>query len=250
MLNDILKDKNVFIFDLDGTLIDSVGIWNKVDQKLLRDLGGVEVLEDVINVNRDHILGSSTSGTPYEDYVQYLKEKYKLDKPIEELYSYRRAIANTFLETEVRVQPYAKELIEVLKELGMTLILATTTTKRNINTYINDNEDTKSLDIANSFSLILSVEDVTHSKPNPEIFNKVIEMSSIDKNKAVVIEDSLVGVKAAKAAGLDAIAVREKHSNETTEELKDLADAYVDSLKEIYNIYMKNVVKKAKNPQI
>ena len=62
----------MFIFDLDGTLIDSVGIWNKIDQKLISDLGHIDVPLGIINLRRDFIIGFSTSGTPYEDYVFYL----------------------------------------------------------------------------------------------------------------------------------------------------------------------------------
>lgn len=249
MLENILKDKNVFIFDLDGTLIDSVGIWNKIDQKVIKDLGHTMVPEDVINLNRDHIIGSSTSGKPYEDYALYLNNKYNMGKTMDELVQYRRLIMNKFLETEVKRTPYSKELIELLKELGMTLILATTTTRRNLATYCNDNPDTMELDLKSNFSLILSMEDVNFFKPNPEIFNKVVELAGIDRDKAIVIEDSIVGVKAAIAAGIDSIAVREEHSKESTEELKKSANYYVDSLKEIYDVMAKNIVKKAKNPQ-
>ena len=249
MLDNVLNGKKVFIFDLDGTLIDSVGIWNKVDQKLLSDLGNIEVPENVINLNRDRVVGSSKSGTPYEDYVLYLKEKYHLDKTKEELHDYRCTIMMELLINGVTRTPYAKEVIELLKELGMTLVLATTTTRHNLETYCEENEDTKELDIMNKFDLILTMEDVTYFKPNPEIFNKAIEQLSLKRDNVVIIEDSIVGIKAAVEAGIDCIAVKEEHSNESTEELKKSASCYIESLKEIYDMINKKVVKKVKNSQ-
>lgn len=246
MLDNILNNKDVFIFDLDGTLIDSVGIWNKVDQKLISDLGNIFVDEDTININRDKVLGSSTSGAPYEDYMLYLQEKYRLNKSLEEIYSYRRSIMNEFLINDVKKKPYAQELIELLKELGMTLVLATTTTRRNLNTYTFDNEDTKSLNFMDNFSLILTMEDVVLFKPNPEIFNKVLETLHLDKERCVIIEDSIVGIKAANEIGIDSIAVKEEHSNTTTDELHKCANLYIDSLEEIYEFYREKLVKKAK----
>ncbi len=246
-LENVLKNKDVFIFDLDGTLIDSVGIWNKVDQKLINDLGHVLVPENVININRDQVLGASTSGFPYEDYARYLNEKYQLHKTYEEIYKYRRKIMQKFLEHDVKKQPYAKEVVEILKKWDMTLVLATTTTRNNLNTYMVDNEDTKSLNVASNFSLILTMEDVSNFKPNPEIFNKVLELLGVDKERCIVIEDSIVGIKAAKEAGIDSIAVKEKHSNETTDELKKCANVYIDSLEEIYDIYRKKLEKEEKS---
>lgn len=250
MLDSILNNKDVFIFDLDGTLIDSVGIWNKVDQKLISDLGNVFVDECLININRDKVLGESTSGVPYEDYVFYLKEKYGINKSIEDIYSYRRSIMNEFLIKDVKKKPFALELIELLKELGMTLVLATTTTRSNLNTYTYDNEDTKGLNFSDNFSLILTMEDVSAFKPNPEIFNKVLMSLHLDKERCVIIEDSIVGIKAANEAGIHSIAVKEDHSLEMTDELRKCANIYIDSLEEIYEFYRKKVVKKAKIDEI
>lgn len=249
MLDNLLKDKNVFIFDLDGTLIDSVGIWNTVDQRLLSDLGQIMVPKSVINLNRDRIIGSSQSENPYIDYAQYLKEEYHLNCSVEQLHRYRSIIMIELLEKEVKRKPYASELISLLKERGMSLVLATTTTRANICTYSHTNEDTKILDIPNNFDLILTMEDVKSFKPNPEIFTKVLNTLEVEPKNVIVIEDSIVGIKGAINAGLDTIAVREEHSNESTDEIKKCANVYIDSLQVLYNFYLKNTVKLAKKAE-
>lgn len=246
MLENLLNNKKVFIFDLDGTLIDSVGIWNKVDQKLISDLANILVDEFEININRDHILGASRSSNPYLDYIIYLKNTYKIEKSVDEIYAYRRSIMNEFLINDVKKMPFAKELIAILKENNFTLALATTTTRKNLETYAYQNEDTKDLDLLNNFTVILTMEDVDFFKPNPEIFLKVMAQLKAKKEEIIVIEDSIVGIRGAKNAGLDAIAVKEVHSHETTEELKNTADIYIDSLEEIYEYYRKKVPKMAK----
>ena len=65
----MLEGKKVILFDFDGTLVDSVGVWNEVDRKLIEELGGKEIQEARIQEQRDSALRAfSTAKNPYEEY--------------------------------------------------------------------------------------------------------------------------------------------------------------------------------------
>ena len=73
-----LKDKKVIIFDLDGTLIDSIGIWNLTDQKLIYNYSGKTIDLDFIQSDRNNFMHNNSSSDIYVAYSEYLINKYDL----------------------------------------------------------------------------------------------------------------------------------------------------------------------------
>ncbi len=71
-----LKDKKYIIFDMDGTLIDSIGIWNVIDQKLIEEYGGMNINLDDIQLERDAFLHNNQDSDIYLAYCEYLIKKY------------------------------------------------------------------------------------------------------------------------------------------------------------------------------
>ncbi len=67
-----LKDKKYIIFDMDGTLIDSIGVWNMTDQKLIEEYGGMNINIDDIQLERDAFLHSNQDSDIYLAYCEYL----------------------------------------------------------------------------------------------------------------------------------------------------------------------------------
>lgn len=67
-----LKDKKYIIFDMDGTLIDSIGVWNITDQKLIEEYGGMNINLDDIQLERDAFLHSNQDSDIYLSYCEYL----------------------------------------------------------------------------------------------------------------------------------------------------------------------------------
>ena len=121
-----LTNKKYIIFDLDGTLIDSVGIWNLSDYKIISELGNKNVDLKIIQKEREKFLEKNTNTDIYIEYCDYLIKKYNLKISKEEVLKLRRKISNEFL-SKVDFKPNAVKVIKKLKERGFVLILATVT---------------------------------------------------------------------------------------------------------------------------
>ena len=238
----MFKDKKVIIFDMDGTLIDSVGMWNKTDETLIKKFTNKSIDEffsenDIqakdIGQMRDSILAKCKSGDIYLEYCNWLKEKFKTDVSAEEILKLRWNIANEYIINEVDYKENAEILLERLKEKRYILALATTTTKDRIDIY---RKKLKKADIDKIFTVILSKEDVEHKKPSPEIHNKIMKKLNVTPEECLVIEDALIGVQAAKNAGIEVVNMYDKYSDSDREEINKLSDYKVKNFKELMHI--------------
>lgn len=231
------KDLDLVIFDFDGTLVDSNGVNNEIDIELVRFFKEGKNADEIIK-ERDYVLKTKTNGDIYVNYCQYLKEKYNLDLLAEEILEIRRKISRRFLKN-VKYKPGADIIIKLIKEQKIKLALATVSSLQSLNIYFNENENiTKKCDLQKYFDLIITKDDVIQKKPNPEVYNKIINKFNItDLSKCIVIEDSLNGVIAAKRANLNVIAIYDKYSDNDREKINEIADYNVKDFEELIALF-------------
>ena len=237
----ILNNKEVIIFDLDGTLLDSVNMFNEIYALVIKNISGIIVSADQIQEDWDEFTHQKTEGDLYDDFLLYLSNKYTSKKHdinvIKEIYN---KLEYKYISEEVKYKKYAKEIVIELKERGYKLVLATLTPKYAIDIYndINKNliTDFKIYDI---FDLVLTYEDVKEKKPNPEVYLKAMEKMNIPKEKCLIIEDSLEGVKAANSAGIEVVNVVDENMYQAQETIDALSNYKMNNLEEFYKLIIK-----------
>lgn len=252
-LNDLkLKGKKYIIFDMDGTLIDSVGVWNRTDQILIERYGGKTIDLDFIQNDREEFLRDHQSSNIYLEYCRYLIKKYSLNiTDSQGLLDIRNTVSKETLKNEIDFKPDVVELIRILRENGFILVLATMTTQVQLDIYSKENSKMlNQMNIYDAFDYVTSSDDVKKKKPDPEIYLAIMKKYGADVSECLVFEDSYTGVLASRKAGIEVVNVYDEYADGERDEIDKITDYRISNYREfidfIENLYGLHLLKKGK----
>lgn len=216
-LKDVWTEYEALIFDLDGTLVDSMWMWKEIDREYLGRFG-IGLPDDL----QKNIEGMSLSET-----AVYFKEHFSIPDDLETMKKDWILMAGHKYRYEVPMKPGAVKLLSVCKEKGIKLGIATSNSIELVDC-IN-----KAHHIEDYFSCIVTGCQIIKSKPAPDIYLTAASRLSVNPLKCLVFEDIIPGIMAGKNAGMQVCAVADRYSERDWEEKKKLADFYLTSYEEI-----------------
>ena len=198
------------IFDFDGTLVDSMFIWDTIGEDYLRSLGK-EPHED---------LKETFMTLTLEQAAEYYRTHYGVTLSVKEIVDGVNTMVEGIYRTRVALKQGVADFLAQLKENGTRMCIATVTDR-----YLVE-ETLDRLGILQYFSEIFTCAEVGYGKDKPIIYRKAHEHLDTVKNETYVFEDSLFALKTAKADGFTTIGVYDRHET-SQDKLKNLADYYI-----------------------
>ena len=201
------------IFDMDGVIINSEPLHVKIERELLEELGGT-----ITDKEHSNFIGT----TDYHMWSTF-KEQFNIELSVDEIIKIKRDRFNENIH-KIELVPGFWDFFIKVYEAGHPLALASSNNKESVNLIVEKFELNKYLKV------IMTGEDVSEGKPNPEIFLKTAEKLGVSPSNCIVIEDAKNGVLAAKAAGMKCIGF-----NNPVFGKQDLsgADLIIDSFSEL-----------------
>ena len=213
----LLKNIEGAVFDLDGTLLDSSWVWEKVDEKFLGDRG--------FQVPDDYVDEISPLGA--ERAAVYTIERFGLNEDKDDIVREWIEMAKKEYATEVVCKPYAKEFLEELHKLNIKMAVATSSDRELF---------MKTLEregILKYFQKIVTVDEVERGKGYPDIYEEAARRIKVNPHKCLVFEDILAGVTGASLGEFNVVAVFDEKSKHNWEKIKSISKYSINDYKEL-----------------
>ena len=183
------------IFDLDGTIIDSMFIWDTIGEDYLRSLGR-EPKENLAEVFKTFTLTQA---------AEYYRSQYDIKLSIEEIVDGINNMVAEIYRTKVALKPGVSDFLKRLQSLGVKMCVATVTDRPIVEDVL------KRLKVYEYFSEIFTCSEVGCNKETPEIYRQALNHLGTPKTETVVFEDVLHALKTAKGDGFKVAAVYDSH---------------------------------------
>lgn len=216
-LQNILRSGKAVIFDLDGTLADSMWVWSEIDREFFRrhDL----VFPDSLN--------AQIEGMGFTETAQFFVDHFSLKESVEEIKHLWNEMAVEKYRSKVPLKPGAREFIKILKQNGIKTGIATSNSLLLVETFL------ETSGISSGIDAVTTVCEVDRGKPAPDVYLITAEKLCTDPADCFVFEDVPMGIRAGKNAGMSVCAVEDAYSAAQREEKRRLADDYITDFTEL-----------------
>lgn len=206
-----LQERTCLIFDFDGTLVDSMWIWEELDLELLHSFGK----------EPDDYARKMIPTMNIKEASRFFAEYFQIPKTPEEICLMIEEKAEDFYQNRVQLKPHAREFLEMLKKQGKHMCIATSSARSYVESFVNANG------LGGYFDFLIAAGDVTKGKTEPEIYDKCLAQFGCEKGDAIVFEDALYAIETAKKAGYFVCAVEDDLETDKMEQIEKIADAKI-----------------------
>lgn len=219
MAHEMLNDIKAVIFDLDGSLVDSMWMWRDIDIEYLGKFG-IPLPE---NLQRE------IEGMSFSETAVYFKEHFNIPDSIEQMKEdWNRMAWDKYLH-EVPLKEGVADFLSGCRDRGILLGIATSNSRELVENIADVHG------FHNTFQCIMTGCDVAHGKPFPDIYLAVAEQLSVKPENCLVFEDIIPGIQAGKSAGMRVCAVDDDYSIADKAEKEALADYYIMNFRGLWN---------------
>lgn len=217
MEKNILGDIQAVLFDLDGTLVDSMWVWKEIDIEYLGRFG-LELPEG---------LQEDIGGMSFTETAAYIKERFQIPDSVEQMKRDWNRMAWDKYTHEVPLKKGVSEFIALCSERGIRLGIATSNSRELVENILKVHE------LEGYFECIVTGCEVNKGKPAPDVYLEAAKRCGAAPENCLVFEDIVPGILAGKAAGMRVCAVEDLCSKGQREEKQRLSDYFIRDYTEL-----------------
>ena len=212
---EFFEQKNIkgAIFDLDGTLVDSMGVWHRIDDEFLGRRG----------FPADESYKQAVKTMKYETAAHYTIERYGLSETPEEVMAEWDSMALHEYRYNIKCKPGAAEFLNELKKRGIKIALATVSHRVLLEAVLKGNH------IFELFDVLTDVSQVSRGKEEPDLYWFAAKQMELGPEECIVFEDVLLGIDSAKRGGFYTCGVKDHSSYAEELEIRRLADCFLEN---------------------
>ena len=207
------------IFDVDGTLLDSMFIWDTIGETYLRSIG----YQPKENLNE------TFKNMSLRQAARYYQTEYGVTRSIDEIMDGVNAMLERYYRFEVPLKPGVAELLERLRQDGVRLCIATATDRHLVEAALDR------CGVLSCFGEIFTCNEVGHGKDEPDIFEVALRFLGTRREETLVFDDALYAVRTAKEAGFPVAAVYDSHERSQAE-VRARSDLYLEDLTQLVEL--------------
>ncbi|MEG6571383.1 HAD family phosphatase [[Clostridium] cellulosi] len=212
-----LRGIEAAIFDLDGTIADSMEMWDRVDD-IFFEAHGLDMPDDY----KDAI-----KAMDFNKAAEYTKRRFNLSLSINEIICEWYQLCENEYANNIELKPHAAEFIKKLSGAGLKIGLATATDADLFIPLL------KKFDIFNCFDAYVTTDQAGKDKNSPDVYLLCAEKLKTPPERCIVFEDILAGIKSAKSVGMKVAGVFDNRSACEKEQILKTADYYIHDFGEV-----------------